>query len=74
MISFVVFYFIANSPNLTLSCRSRTKKVPYSRQHDEKETRSLERKVSEGKVNPAADILSEYEMSDMFYKVQQVSW
>lgn len=57
-----------------LSCRPRMKRVPYSRQRDKKEERSLKRRNSCGKVNPAADILSQYEMNDMFCKVQQVSW
>lgn len=59
-----------------LSCRSRAKPVPYSRQHNEKGTEkgsSLDRS-SKGMVNPAADILSQYEMNDMFFKVQEVSW
>jgi len=57
-----------------LSCRPRMKRVPYSRQRDKKEERSLKRRNSCGKVNPAADINSQYEMSDVFLKVQQVSW
>jgi len=57
-----------------LSCRPRMKRIRYSRQRDKKEGRSLKRRNSCGIVNTAADILSQYEMNDMFCKVQQVSW
>lgn len=61
-----------------LSCRSRHRKQPfqYRRQHNEKGNdlgNSLDRRAS-GRVNPATDVLSQYEMNDMFFKVQEVSW
>lgn len=57
-----------------LSCRPKAKRVPYFRQKNETREHSSERRAS-GRVNPLADdILTQYEMNEMFFKVQQVSW
>ena len=63
---------------ISVSRRSRHRKQPfqYRRQHNEKGNdlgSSLDRRPS-GRVNPATDVLSQYEMNDMFFKVQEVSW
>lgn len=57
-----------------LSCRTKAKRVPYFRQKNETWKHSSERRAS-GRGNPLADdILTQYEMNEMFFKVQQVSW
>lgn len=57
-----------------LSCRPKAKRVPYFRQKNETRMHSSERRAS-GRVNPLADdILTQYEMNEMFFKVQQASW
>jgi len=74
---FVLFLVIcAGAMIALLSCRSRAKPVPYKRQQSEKgsEKGSSMDRTPIGKVNPVADILSQYEMNDMFLKVQEISW
>lgn len=58
-----------------LSCRKKSSQVPYKRQRCHKgnwKGNSVDR-TARGTVNPATDV-SQYEMNDRLFKVQEVSW